>query len=381
MANDAIRPFKIDIAQSQIDDLNTRLSMARFPEKSPADGWEQGIPLDYMRELTDYWRGEYDWRRCEKTLNQYDHFLTEIDGLDIHFMHIKSPRSDAKPMIMTHGWPGSILEFIDVIEPLTNPSDADTPAYHLVIPSLPGYGFSGRPADTGWGAERTAKAWDVLMVRLGYNRYFAQGGDWGSLVTCMLGVQNQGHCAGIHINLVVVGPPSEDIVQTLTPDEMASLAHFAKYQTQGAGYAEIQRTKPQTLGYALSDSPTGQMAWIVEKFHGWSGQNHGTPEAKFSRDHLIDNVMIYWLTNSAASSARFYWESFGNPNIDPIHIPSGCSIFPHEIMTPSKRWAQTRFKDLRYYGVANDGGHFAAMEQPEIFVHEIRQCFANMSLE
>lgn len=380
MVNDAIRPFEISIPQSQLDDVQNRLAHTRLPEAATADGWEQGVPLDYMRALTAYWRDEYDWRRCENALNRYDHFITEIDGLDIHFMHIKSPRSDAKPMIMTHGWPGSILEFMDVIEPLTNPSDNDAPAFHLVLPSLPGYGFSGKPSETGWGAERTAKAWDVLMVRLGYDRYFAQGGDWGSLVTCAIGVQDRGHCSALHVNLVVVGPPSDAILQSLTPDEMASLAHFGEYQSKGSGYAEIQRTKPQTLGYALADSPVGQMAWIVEKFQGWSDVQADNPEASFSRDRLLDNVMLYWLTNSAASSARFYWESFANPNIDPIHIPSGCSIFPHEIMAPSRRWAETRFKNLSYWGEAKEGGHFAAMEQPEIFVDEICGCFSKLSL-
>lgn len=380
MANDAIRPFEISIPQSQLDDLQNRLAHTRLPEAATADGWEQGLPLDYMRALTAYWRDEYDWRRCENALNRYDHFITEIDGLDIHFMHIKSPRSDAKPMIMTHGWPGSILEFMDVIEPLTNPSDNDALAFHLVLPSLPGYGFSGKPSETGWGAERTAKAWDVLMVRLGYDRYFAQGGDWGSLVTCAIGVQDRGHCSALHVNLVVVGPPSDAILQSLTPDEMASLAHFGEYQSKGSGYAEIQRTKPQTLGYALADSPVGQMAWIVEKFQGWSDVQADNPEASFSRDRLLDNVMLYWLTNSAASSARFYWESFANPNIDPIHIPSGCSIFPQEIMAPSRRWAETRFKNLSYWGEAKKGGHFAAMEQPEIFVDEICACFSKLSL-
>ncbi len=381
--NGEIRPLKIDIPQSQLDDLKTRLSLARFPENAPTDGWRQGIPLDYVRELTAYWHDSYDWRRCEKALNGYHHFITKIDGLDIHFMHIKSPRKDAKPLILTHGWPGSFIEFMDVIGPLSDPdthNQPDAPAFDLVIPSLPGYGFSGKPTEAGWGAERTAKAWDVLMTRLGYDRYFAQGGDWGLLVTCMIGVQNQGHCAGIHVNLVVVGPPNEDIIQSLTPKEAASIAHFTKYQQEGAGYAEIQRTKPQTLGYALADSPVGQMAWIIEKFQGWTDESENSPEKKFTRDHLLDNVMIYWLTNSGASSARFYWESFGNPNLDKIHIPSGCSIFPNELMSPSRRWAEMRFKNLSYWSDAEQGGHFAAMEQSEIFIEEIRNCFSTMTL-
>ena len=243
-----IRPFEISIPQTALDDLQHRLANIRFPEASPAALWDQGIPLDYTQSLAEYWRDDYNWQRCEAALKRYNHFITEIDGLDIHFMHIKSPRKDARPLIMTHGWPGSFIEFMEVIEPLNNPVDDNDPAFHLIIPSLPGYGFSGRPSETGWGIERTAAAWDILMTRLGYDRYFAQGGDWGSLVTSMIGVQNMGHCAGLHINFVVVGPPSDSITSTLTPQEAASLARFADYQSTGAGYAEIQRTKPQTLG-------------------------------------------------------------------------------------------------------------------------------------
>ncbi|QTD55348.1 epoxide hydrolase family protein [Parasphingorhabdus cellanae] len=380
--SDNIRDFQIDIPQSTLDDLETRLAMVRWPDPEPVDDWSQGIPLAYVQQVTDYWRENYDWRRCEAALNHYPQHMTEIDGVDIHFMHIRSPEAAARPLIMTHGWPGSIVEFMDVIGPLTDPvahGGNAKDAYHLVIPSLPGYGFSGKPTETGWGVEKIASAWDVLMTRLGYDRYFAQGGDWGALVTSAIGVQNLGSCAGIHINLVVVGTPPEEVMKNPTPEEQASLARFSDYQTQGGGYAEIQRTKPQTLGYGLADSPVGQMAWVLEKFQGWSDRAT-TPDDSFDRDHLLDNIMLYWLNNAGASSARLYRESFGNPNVDPVHLSTGCSIFPNEIMAPSRRWAEQRFKNLQYWGEADKGGHFAAMEVPELFVKEVRSCFGQMEL-
>ncbi len=380
--SDDIRDFQIDIPQSALDDLQVRLESVRWPDPEPVDDWSQGIPLAYVQQVTDYWRESYDWRRCEVALNQYSHHTTAIDGVDIHFMHIRSPEADARPLIMTHGWPGSIVEFMDVIGPLTDPvahgGDAGD-AYHLVIPSLPGYGFSGKPTETGWGAEKIAHVWDVLMTRLGYDRYFAQGGDWGALVTSAIGVQNIGHCAGIHINLVVVGTPPDEVMKNPTPEEQASLARFTEYQTQGGGYAEIQRTKPQTLGYGLADSPVGQMAWVLEKFQGWS-DGAMTPDDSFDRDRLLDNIMLYWLNNAGASSARLYRESFGNPNVDPVDLATGCSIFPNEIMAPSRRWAEQRFKNLQYWGEADKGGHFAAMEVPELFINEVRGCFGQMEL-
>jgi pimeloyl-ACP methyl ester carboxylesterase len=347
-----------------------------------AEDWGHGIPLDYVEKITEYWRCDYDWRCCEQALNQYPHHLTEIDDVDIHFMHIRSPEPVAKPLIMTHGWPGSIIEFMDVIGPLTDPvshgGDAKD-AFHLVLPSLPGFGFSGKPKVTGWGVEKVAASWNVLMQRLGYDRYFAQGGDWGAMVTSCIGAQNLGQCAGIHVNLVVVGTPPAALIENPTPDEQASLVRFATYQAQGSAYAEIQRTRPQTLGYGLADSPVGQMAWILEKFQGWA-DNAKTPDDNFSRDRLLDNVMLYWLNNAAASSAQIYRESFGNPNVDPVTMPAGCSIFPNEIMTPSKRWAEQRFKNLQYWGEPGKGGHFAAMEVPELFVAEVRSCFGKMKL-
>lgn len=369
------RPFTIDIPQSQLDDLKARLALTRFPEKEIVEDWDQGIPLAYVQELTKYWRDQYDWRRCEAMLNALPNYLIEIDGLDIHFIHVRSENPSARPIVMTHGWPGSVLEFIDVIGPLSED-------YHLVIPSLPGYAFSGKPTKPGWDVPQTARAWDRLMKALGYDRYFAQGGDWGATVTCAIGEQALGGVAGIHVNMIP-GRPDPAMMNDLTPLEMAIMARFKWYLDKDSGYSTQQRTRPQTLGYGLADSPVGQMAWIVEKFHGWAdcakdGVSH--PENVFSRDHLLDNVMLYWLTNSAASSARLYWHSFGNFSMGDIHVPTGCSLFPMELMRLSRRWAEGRYKNIVYWNELAKGGHFAAMEQPEIFAAEVKACFGAMTL-
>ena len=380
MNSSEIRPFTIDIPQEQLDDLQARLALTRFPEKEIVEDWDQGIPLSYVQELTEYWRGEYDWRRCEAALNALPHFITEIDGLDIHFIHVKSDNPDARPLIMTHGWPGSILEFIDVIEPLSKD-------FHLVIPSLPGYAFSGKPTEPGWGVPQTAKAWHDLMARLGYNRWFAQGGDWGAAVTDHIGQQNLGGCAGIHVNMVIARPDPETM-NDLNPREQAAMARMGWYQEKDSGYSTQHATRPQTLGYGLADSPVGQMAWIIEKFHGWSDCGHadpasamgGHPENVFSRDHLLDNVMLYWLNNAAASSARLYWHSFRNPATEEITIPVGGTVAPYEIFGSSRRWAEQRMKNIVYWNEPEQGGHFLAMERPELFVGEVRGAFAAMEL-
>lgn len=369
------RPFTIDIPQSQLDDLRTRLALTRYPEKEIVEDWDQGIPLSYVQEVAAYWAKDYDWRRCEAALNALPNFLIEIDGLDIHFIHVRSANPSARPILLTHGWPGSVLEFINVIKPLSED-------FHLVIPSLPGYAFSGKPTKPGWSVEAIGKAWNALMLALGYDRYFAQGGDWGSAVTCAIGAQNLGNCAGIHINMIVGRPPA-DMMSDLTDFEKAALARMKWYQDKDTGYSIEQATRPQTLGYGLADSPVGQMAWILEKFHGWAdcakdGISH--PENVFSRDHLLDNVMLYWLNNAAASSARLYWHSFRTFASGDIVIPTGCSLFPQEIMRLSRRWAESRYKQIVYWNELPRGGHFAAMEQPELFVQELRACFNAMSL-
>jgi epoxide hydrolase len=373
-----ISPFTIQIDQSLLDDLQARLAFTRLPEAETVDDWEQGIPRAYICELLDYWRTRYDWRRCEAELNRWPHFTAEIDGLPIHFLHVKSDRSDARPLIMTHGWPGSVLEFLDCIDALVNPADPEQPAFNLILPSLPGYAFSGKPVASGWSVEKTAEAWDRLMRALGYDHYFAQGGDWGAMVTTAIAVQNKGACAAIHVNMPVAAPPPE-VMASPTPYEAQSLMRLGWYRAKDNGYARIQSTRPQTLGYGLTDSPVGQMAWILEKFQGWSDCD-GHPESIFSKDQLLDTVMLYWLTASAASSARLYWHSFNTDNLPEVHVPTGISLFPKELFRPSRRWAETRFKSIAYWNERDKGGHFAAMEQPEAFVAELRNCFGAMSL-
>ncbi len=373
-----VEPFLPIFDQADIDDLKARLKLTRLPEAETVGDWDQGIPLEYVHDLLIYWQTGYDWNRCTDILTPYPQFRAEIDGLKIHFLHVKSPRADASPLIMTHGWPGSVLEFVDVIKPLTEPEDPAQPAFHLVIPSLPGYAFSGKPVEAGWSADKTADAWDQLMRALGYDRYFAQGGDWGAAVTMAIGMQNKGACAGIHLNMPTARPPAE-MLASPTAFEAESLARLDWYRAKDNGYAIIQATRPQTIGYGLTDSPVGQMAWIVEKFQGWSDCD-GHPENVFSKDQLLDTVMLYWMTASAASSARLYWHSFLNQTMEAISVPTGCSIFPKELFRLSRRWAEARFTDIRYWNELDKGGHFAAMEQPVLFTQEIRRCFAGMTL-
>ena len=377
---DNIRPFRVEVPQDALDDLRDRLARTRWPEKETVDDWDQGIPLAYARELATYWRDEYDWRQIEARLNTWPNFLAAVDGLDIHFLHIRSDNVAARPLVLTHGWPGSVFEFLDVIEPLS----AD---YHLVIPSLPGFGFSGKPERSGWGVEQIAAAWDALMRALGYDRYFAQGGDWGSAVTCAIGMHHAGHCAGIHVNMVTGAPPP-DLMNDLTDEEKLYLARFGWYQAKDDGYSTQQATRPQTIGYALTDSPAGQMAWIAEKFHGWTDCGHqpggqsigGHPEQAVSKDAMLDTISLYWLTASAASSARLYWQSFRRFAAGEIDVPTGCSLFPNEIMRLSRRWAERRYRNIVYWSEPARGGHFAAWEQPDLFVAEVRAAFAQMTL-
>lgn len=374
--SDEVRPFTVDISAGAVSDLRDRLSRTRWPNPEPVADWSQGIPLAYAMELCHYWQTEYDFAAAQQRLNAFPQFLTEIDGLDVHFLHVRSAEPDALPLVLTHGWPGSIVEFLNVIKPLTDPvahgGDA-ADAFHVVCPSLPGYGWSGKPAEAGWGVDRIAQAWMTLMARLGYDRYGAQGGDWGSMVTASVGRQDPGHVAGIHLNMPVARP-DQDTFGDLTPLEQQTLADMARHREQGTGYSKQQTTRPQTLGYGLADSPSGQCAWIVEKFHEWTDCD-GHPENAVARDALLDNVMVYWLSNSGASSARLYWESFTRGNMDEIAVPMGASIFPKEIVRMSQRWAATRFTDIRYWNELDRGGHFAALEQPELFVNEVRSFF------
>jgi epoxide hydrolase len=364
----SIKPFRIAVPDADLADLKDRLVRTRWPEAECVDDWTQGIPLAYTRELADYWANDYDWRAREAVLNRFDHYTTEIDGLDIHFIHQRSPRDDAFPLLITHGWPGSIVEFHKVIEPLT------VAGFHVVCPSLPGYGFSGKPTSTGWGVEKIGAAWDTLMGRLGYERYGAQGGDWGAAVTTQLG-RNGGRCVAIHLNMPLGAPAGP--LDNPTEEEKQALAGMNHYRKWDNGYAKQQSTRPQTLGYGLVDSPVGQLAWIVEKFWSWTDCD-GHPENVLTRDELLDNVMMYWATASAASSARLYWESFNVFGAgEPVKLPTGVAAFPKEILRAPRSWCEAGY-NITHWTTMPRGGHFAAFEQPELFVDDVSTFFATV---
>jgi pimeloyl-ACP methyl ester carboxylesterase len=342
------------------------------------EDWQQGLPLSYCQELVRYWREEYDWQRVPSLLNQYGNFVTDIDGIKIHFLHIRSPHTQAQPLLITHGWPGSVLEFLNIIGPLTDPTqhggDA-TDAFHLVIPSLPGFGFSGQPTSPGVGVDRIAALWDQLMLRLGYERYIAQGGDWGSLVTHAVLLHPDTHCLAGHVNLPLV-LPDEYTMSGSDPAEQPTLAAAMHYQDHESGYSKQQSTRPQTLAYSLADSPAGQMAWIIEKYATWTdcvrdGIRH--PENAIERDVLLDIVTQYWMTNTGGSSARLYWESFTEGDYRPIALPIGLSLFPKELFVCTERLAGTRYQQLVTFNDQHEaGGHFASLEQPEALIGDIR---------
>jgi pimeloyl-ACP methyl ester carboxylesterase len=377
--NEQIRPFALEVPEAELDDLKRRLATTRWPEAEAVEDWSQGIPLAYTQEVCRYWAEDYDWRRCETMLNSWPQFVTEIDGLDIHFIHLKSDNPDALPLVITHGWPGSIIEFYKVFGPLVDPAahggDA-ADAFHVVAPTLPGFGFSGKPSTHGWSIEKTAEAWAKLMARLGYDRYVAQGGDWGSAVSSAIGAQDPGHCAGIHLNMVAAAPMKEDLDEPSerVKDALAGLQH---YQDWDCGYSKQQSTRPQTVGYGLVDSPAGQAAWILEKFWAWTDCN-GHPENALSRDEILDNIMLYWLPAAGASSARIYWESFGKRRPDGVDVPTGCSVFPKDIFRPVRKWAEKRYSNITYWKEMDEGGHFAAFEKPAAFVEELRGFFRTL---
>jgi len=375
-------PFRIEIASADLEDLKRRLTATRWPNAETVDDWSQGIPLSYVQDLCAYWAEKYDWRTREAALNRFPQFKLPLRGLDIHFIHVRSPHEDARPLVMTHGWPGSVVEFQKVIEPLSNPTahgGAAKDAFHIVCPSLPGYGFSDKPAEVGWGVEKIADVWSELMQALGYQRYLAQGGDWGAMVTTCIGTQDPEHCAAIHLNMPMV-PPDPETMESLTDAEQSAMAGMQHYQDKDSGYAKQQGTRPQTLGYGLADSPAAQAAWIVEKFWSWMDCD-GHPENVLTKDELLDNVMLYWLTDSGASSARLYWESFSSPPMNKVKVPVGGSIFPKEIFRSSRRWAEKHYgaENLLYWNELSKGGHFAAFEQPELFVNEVRGCFGKLA--
>jgi epoxide hydrolase len=382
MAEEVV-PFRIAVAEVELEDLRTRLQRTRWPEPETVGGWSQGVPLAYLQRLCDYWADGYDWRATERRLNALPQFRTVIDGLGIYFVHVRSPHPHALPLVMTHGWPGSIVEFLEVIGPLADPpahggNPAD--AFHVVCPALPGYGFSDKPTQPGWGIERVAVAWTVLMRRLGYERYGAQGSDWGTSVSANIGQQDPEHVVGIHL-MPPLAAPDPTTFDDLTDSERAALAALEHAAQWESGYSEEHATRPQTIGYALVDSPAALCAWVVEKFWAWTDSG-GDPEGVIGRDRLLDNLMLYWLPRTGASSARLYWESIRQINqwlsgaaADTVSVPTGCSVFPKELQRPSRRWAEKRFLDIRYWNEPARGGHFAAFEQPDLFVEEVRAFF------
>jgi pimeloyl-ACP methyl ester carboxylesterase len=378
-ATDALTPFRIAVPQARLDDLNRRLADVRWPDAGPAEDWSQGVPLAVARALIAHWRDHYDWRRFEAQANVYPQVRTRIDGLGFHLFHVRSPHVGALPIVLTHGWPGSFVEFLAVIDPLVDPTrhgGRAQDAFHVVIPSLPGFGFSDKPSERGWDAGRTARAWAVLMQRLGYDRWVAQGGDWGSRVVHALAQMRPPGLVAAHTNWPYVFPAEKPAHPA--PAEIAAYADLQRFLDYGTGYAKAQQTRPQTLGYALADSPVGQAMWIYEKFHAWT-DNHGRPEDALSTDAMLDDITLYWLTDSAASSARFYLENTkpGPPSYSAgrIDLPIAASIFPKEIYRPPRAWAEALWPNLIHWNELDRGGHFAAFEQPEIFIDELRRAF------
>jgi microsomal epoxide hydrolase len=363
-----MQPFRIEIPQAQLDDLNTRLANTRWPDEPAGIGWRDGAPVEYLKDLVEHWRTRYDWRAWEARLNAHPQFTTTIDGANIHFLHVRNTNPDALPLILTHGWPGSIVEFLEVVEPLSQD-------FHLVIPSMPNYGFSGPTADTGWNVRRIASAWAELMARLGYERYGAQGGDWGSQVSREIGVIDAEHVVGVHLNtLLTIPSPGDD----LTPEELERLSSLKHFMADMSGYFQIQGTRPQTLAYGLNDSPVGQLAWIVEKFKEWT-DSKDVPEDAVDRDHMLTNVMLYWLTGTAGSSARLYKEStasWGGP-IERSTTPTGVAVFPREMVRAVRKLAEKTNNIVRWTEF-DRGGHFAAMEEPDLLADDIRAFFRGL---
>jgi pimeloyl-ACP methyl ester carboxylesterase len=376
--SDAVESFQVRVADAVLEDLRDRLAHTRFPDQIAGTGWEYGIPVDYLAELVSYWRDTYDWRAQEARLNAVGQFRTRIDGQSIHFIHVRSPHADAFPLLLTHGWPGSVVEFLEVIPRLTEPDahgGGATDAFHVVAPSLPGYGFSDPTQTRGWDVGRIASAFMELMRRLGYARYGAQGGDWGAQVASRIGALDREGCAAIHLNMPI-GERAESSVP-LTDQDKADLAAMQHFQREESAYALEQATKPQTLGAALNDSPAGLLAWIVEKFRTWSDCD-GHPENIFTRDQLITNVMMYWVTQTITSSARLYWENKRESSSEDareyVSVPTGVARYPKEVLRFPRSWVERRY-NVTHWADMPRGGHFAAMEQPALFVEDLRTFF------
>jgi epoxide hydrolase len=371
-----VTPFTFHAPQAALDDLKLRLQRARLPDHETVTDWSQGVPLAKLQALVEYWQTGYDWRRCEAKLNRFPQYRTQIDGLGIHFLHVRSHHVDAMPIIITHGWPGSVIEFFKVIEPLTNPTahgGRAEDAFHVVAPSLPGFAFSDKPVARGWNVDRIAGTWAELMHRLGYNRYVAQGGDWGAWVTTRLAQQHPPGLLGIHLNFPLVYP--QTLPASLTPAEQRAVESINRFQSDGFGFFLVQKTKPQMIGYALADSPVGQFAWIYEQFYEHT-DNNGDPESALTRDEMLDDITLYWLTDTAASSARIYFDNADlGANAGLVDLPVGYSAFPCELYRPPRSWAEACYPKLIYWHELDRGGHFAAFEQPVLFTGELRACF------
>ncbi|QGN46331.1 epoxide hydrolase family protein [Micromonospora sp. WMMD558] len=378
-----MEPFRIEIPQAEIDDLRRRLADTRWPPEPGVDGWERGVPQGYLRELTEYWRSGYDWRAAEAELNRYPQFRTEIDGATVHFLHVRSPEPDATPLVLTHGWPGSFLEYVDLIGPLTDPrthggDPAD--AFHVVIPSLPGYGFSNPLTETGWGVPRIARAWAELMSRLGYDRYLPQGTDFGSWVTVTLAATDARHAIGAHVNFLITPPPGDPReLGALDEDTGRRLARLGRFLAEESGYMKLQATRPVTVSYALTDSPVGQLAWIVEKFKEWTDSGK-SPEDAVDRDRLLTNVSLYWFTRTAGSAAQLYFETADMLPVSdaprrqpPVPVQLGVAVFPHDPSQPVRAWADQAFPNIVRWTEYERGGHFPGLEQPGLLVDDIRQ--------
>lgn len=377
-----MQPFTIDIPQAALDDLNRRIADTRWPEKLPGAGWDRGVPTAYLKELAEYWRASFSWRTAEARLNQFPQFMTEIDGADVHFMHIRSPESDATPLLITHGWPGSVAEFLNVIGPLTDPrahggDPAD--AFHLVIPSMPGYGFSGPTPQTGWTLQRIAGAWVELMRQLGYERYVTQGGDFGVPVSLIIGMMDAEHVAGVHVNMLPTTPSDdpEDLVD-LSELDQGRMAHSQRFYDDLSGTMKLHSTRPNTVAYALNDSPVGQLAYIVEKFKDWT-DSALVPEDAVDRDQMLAIVTVYWLTATAGSSAQTYYESAAQLPINvqvgrfpPLSVPLGVAVFPHAAFVAIRRFAERDFPTIIHWTEYDRGGHYPAMEEPDLFVDDIQ---------
>jgi pimeloyl-ACP methyl ester carboxylesterase len=392
--NEIIKPFHASVSNDALKDLRQRISMTRWPSKETVTDQSQGVKLDQIQRIVKYWGTDYDWHKAEAKLNSFPQFTTNIDGLDIHFIHVRSKHKNAMPLIITHGWPGSIFEVLKAIDPLTNPTKYGgkaEDAFDVVIPSMPGYGFSGKPTEAGWGVEKMGQAWDVLMKRLGYHHYVSQGGDWGAVVADAMGRQAPEGLLGIHVNMPATVPAEvADVLKSggsapenLTEKEKAAFNSLNKLYTKGGGYAGMMVTRPQTLGYGLTDSPVALASFFLDKFNDWT-YSGGNAEKSLTKDEMLDDITLYWLTNTANSSAQLYWENNNNnfnvveQRTQEIKVPVAITVFPGEIYQAPKSWAEKAYPTLLYFNEVKKGGHFASWEEPQLFAEELRAAFRSL---